>query len=236
MTIPVELCTDDGLIPCRALRWDAESLFIEGTSNQVYVEPLAIGVAEYLRNRQELWNCAQVRAASKKVTMRRACLFGVQFERALELLSKDFTKESICKTLFCRDDASFVTQSSLGIVGSLLAHASRSRQGKDLLITLETWEIKDAGSETFYIHGIFSTNQQAWIHLDGATMDHSEEEKKTMFNLGTKAVGINYAKHFRLDGAISTIDVVNIVNAFLPLDDLTPQYMQKLTAIKAASG
>jgi hypothetical protein len=66
-------------------------------------------------------------------------------------------------------------------------------------------------------------------------MDHSEEEKKTMFNRGTKAMGVNYAKHFRLDGSISTTDVVNIVNAFLPLDDLTPQYMQQLPSIKTAS-
>jgi hypothetical protein len=102
--------------------------------------------------------------------------------------------------MYCRDDASYISDNRLGFLGSLVAHVSRKMEDNDVRITLEAWETISAGPETFYIHGIFSSVQKVWIHLDGATMNHSDYQKGLLFNKGNKTKGTNYAKHFRLDG------------------------------------
>ena len=229
------LLTCDDLVPCSDLEWDSENLLIKGSSQHVYVEPRAIGVIEHLKARQDLWNCAKIRVDENKRDFRGAPVFGVPFEKALELLSRKSYNKPILKSMYRRDDASYITDNRLGFLGSLVAHVSRKMEDNDIRITLEAWEIISAGPETFYIHGIFSSAQKVWVHLDGATMNHSDHQKLQLFTKGNKTKGINYAKHFRLDGRLSTWDVVNIANAFLPLDKLTPQYMQQLPSVSAAS-
>ena len=228
------LLTSDNLVPCSALVWDSEHLLIKGSSQHVYVEPRAIGVIKHLKTRQDLWNCAKIRVGESKRDFRGAPVFGVPFEKALELLSRESYNKPILKSMYCRDDASYISDNRLGFLGSLVAHVSRKMEDNDVRITLEAWETISAGPETFYIHGIFSSVQKVWIHLDGATMNHSDYQKGLLFNKGNKTKGTNYAKHFRLDGRLSTCEVVKIANAFLPLDEVTPQYMQQLPSVSAA--
>lgn len=231
-----DLLTSDGLVPCSSLTLEDGELLLRESRLTVYAEPLAIGVLEYLKCHQHLWECAQIRVGTNKVDIRRAPVFGVPFEKALSLLRQDRCHETIIKSMFRRDDASSIVASNIGILGDLVAHASRVREDDDLRITLEAWELTNIDAESFYIHGIFSTTQNAWIHLDGATINHSSEEKLLIFRQGRKAKGSNYVKHFRLDGFLSTNDVINTANAFLPLDELTSEYMQELPLLNAASG
>ena len=93
------LLTSDNLVPCSALAWDSEHLLIKGSSQHVYVEPRAIGVIKHLKTRQDLWNCAKIRVGESKRDFRGAPVFGVPFEKALELLSRESYNKPILKSM-----------------------------------------------------------------------------------------------------------------------------------------
>ena len=113
----------------------------------------------------------------------------------------------------------------IGIVATLVAHLSRRDTPDEVLLSLEAWEIMSLDAETFYIHGLFSIDKGYFIHLDGATMYHNDLDKRLLFRQGKKVKGYNYSKHFRLDGVLSVNTVKDLARAFLPLEDLTTEYI-----------
>jgi hypothetical protein len=92
-------------------------------------------------------------------------------------------------------------------------------------ITLEMWQIPNVDAETFYIHGIFLPIERCFIHLDGATMYHDEKALERLFRQGRKTKGYQKEKFFRLDGRIAVDDVRHLGAAFLPLEDLSAEYL-----------
>ncbi len=129
---------------------------------------------------------------------------------------------SFNKAMYQRPDWNVIQEHA--IVGTLLAHTSSS----DSLVEFEAWQILDATTETFYIHAIFDKLTAVLIHLDGATMDHSPEEKSLIAIHGSKIKGSHYTKHFRLDGKFSIEIAEDIMDLYLPLDDLTEEFLQNI--------
>lgn len=231
MVDPNEYRTKDGLFSTVNLRWHAECLYLSPLNREVYVEPRVQGVTEYLRPRPHLWDIAQIELHLQSVSLRGAPIFGVPFDIALDLLSRDHPAQFIVKSMYQRLDSEHLSAINAGVIGTLVVHLSRPRQNDDL-ITLEAWEVMNIdGAETFYIHGQFSANDHCWKHLDGATIYHDEIEKATLLQHGRKVKGSGYKKRFRLDGEFDTEDVRNIVRAFVPLDDLPEEYLQAIPGI-----
>lgn len=218
--------TEDNLVPTCHLQWKGECLYLKNGQEQVYVEPRVRGVVDYLKNRKDLWTVAQIKVHLHEIDLKGAPIFGVPFDIALSLLSSYNSSQSIVKSMFQRMDGKSLFDARLGVVATLVAHLSRRKNTPDeILLSLEAWEIMSLGEETFYIHGLFSVEKGYFIHLDGATMYHDDLGKRSLFQQGKKVKGYDYRKHFRLDGVLDIDTVADLVIAFLPLEDLTTEYI-----------
>jgi hypothetical protein len=219
--------TEDNLVPTSHLQWKDGCLYLENSHEQVYVEPRVQRVFDYLRDRKDLWEVAQIKVHTDEYGLLGAPIFGVPFDVALSLLSEYNSSQSIVKSMFQRTDDKSLFDARLGVVATLVAHLSRSRPNTadEVLLSLEAWEIMNVDAETFYIHGLFSIEKRCFIHLDGATMFHDDSGKQFLFQQGNKVKGYNYRKHFRLDGVLDINTVKDLVTAFLPLEDLTTEYV-----------
>jgi hypothetical protein len=131
-------------------------------------------------------------------------------------------------------DGNSLSDARLGVVATLVAHLSRRNTPDGVLLSLEAWEIMSVDAETFYIHGLFLIEKGCFIHLDGATMYHDDLGKRLLFQQGKKVKGHNYKKHFRLDGVLDINTVRDLVMAFLPLEDLTTEYILTQQQVKDA--
>lgn len=219
--------TKDGLVKTVNLRWVADALYLSPLDQEVYVEPRAQAVAEYLKLRPSLWDIAQIELQLNSVSLRGAPIFGVPFDVALDQLTRYTAAQSIVKSMYQRLDSEYLSVNNAGVIGTLVVHLSRTWEIDRLMITLEAWEVMNMDqAETFYIHGRFSATDHCWKHLDGATMYHNKSEKELLLQHGNKVKGSGYRKHFRLDGEFGTEDVRSIVRAFVPLDDLTEEYLK----------
>lgn len=182
--------------------------------------PEAKRVVEYLIDNPHIWAGARISASSSHFGIKRAPIFGIPFKSGLkEALSSN---SSFNKAMYQRPDWKIIEGHA--VVGSLLAHTSSSED----LVEFEAWQLLDATTETFYIHAIFDRRAAELIHLDGATMHHSNEEKSLIVIHGSKIKGSHYTKHFRLDGNFSIKVAEDIMDLYLPLDDLTEEFLQSI--------
>lgn len=219
-----ELLTDEGLIPTSYLKWRGSELFM-GDSTRVYVEPSIRGVVEFLRQRPVLWKAAQIRVVPARVYQKRAPVFGVPFDVALSQLKRQEPGKGIIKSMYKRIDEEAVRHDEWGVLATLVAHVSRRRKEPDLL-ALEAWECLDlADGDTFYFHGILSRSTGCFIHVDGSTMYHGPDAKALLFQHGCKVRGAAKKKHFLIDGVVQLTEVRDLAREFLPLEDLTCEYV-----------
>jgi hypothetical protein len=217
--------SDEGLIPSSSLKWDGEQLRLQ-SGEKVWVEPIARQVSDILLVRSDLWKISKIRVSTTDWISARLPIFGVPFDVALhQLLSIRRLQQNPIKSVFQRIDGSHLESNRAGIVATMVAHLSFDRGGNRPEITLEMWQIPNINAETFYIHGIFLVNEGCFVHLDGATMYHDEMAIDRLFLHGRKTKGHQKAKYFRLDGPIAINDVRLLGSAFLPLEDLSSEYL-----------
>lgn len=225
---PVKLddyISDEGLDTTSSLKWEGDQLRLT-SGDKVWVEPKGSGVVAILRERPDLWQIAKLRVCSTHWVGARLPLFGVPFDVALQkMLAIRRPNENPVKWVARRMDASYLESNRAGIVASMVAHVSFDRSATRTEITLEMWQIPNIEAETFYIHGIFLPSQCCFTHLDGATMYHDEHAVERLFAQGKKAKGYQKEKYFRLDGPIAVDDVRMLGAAFLPLEDLSAEYL-----------
>ena len=217
--------SDEGLVPASSLKWEGDQLRLT-SGDRVWVEPKGSGVVTILRERPDLWQIAKLRLCSTHWVGGSLPLFGVPFDVALrKMLAIQRPNENPVKWVARRMDASYLESNRAGIVASMVAHVSFDRSATGTEITLEMWQIPNIEAETYYIHGIFLPSQCCFVHLDGATMYHDEDAVELLFAQGKKTKGYQKEKYFRLDGLIAVDDVRKLGAAFLPLEDLSAEYL-----------
>jgi len=222
---PDDYISDDGLVPSSYLKWDGQQLRLK-SGEKVWAEPIVGRVSGLLLDRPDLWRMSMLRVSSTRPVRAGLPIFGVPFDIALrQLLTIRRLQHKPIKSVFQRIDASYLESQRAGIVATMVAHLSFDRSVDGPEITLEMWQIPNIDAETYYIHGIFSVNEECFVHLDGATMYHDENAVDQLFRHGIKAKGHQKQKYFRLDGQIAIDDVRVLGAAFLPLEDLATEYL-----------
>ena len=206
---------EDGLTFTSAIRITNKKFFVE--DSQVYLDPVCKSVANTLLEIPHLWNAARIKLYEKERRQIRAPIFGVPFERALkDLLSLG---DGTYTSKYQRSDWQVIE--GHGVVGTLIARMEHADAG----IKFQAWEITDLRDDTFYIHCLIDRTQEIVTHIDGATMYHSIEAIVGMMSSGIVPKGEGYTKYFRVDGCVRIPEAIELMRQFLPLDDLTDEYL-----------
>lgn len=213
-----ELKDKDGLLHTKHMELINGRIEVKGC--EVFVSPTASRVAEYVFQDAKLWNTARFLVSLKDIIRGRAPVFGVPFERGLQEITNQ--KRGVVKSIYQRPDWQYLQGHA--VVGSLLTHITYSEE----VITFEAWQFLDVDGETFYMHGQIDGSRGIFLHLDGAIMYHAPEEKEQVIAHGRKIKGQRYEKHFRLDGEISMSNAVEIMRLYLPLVDLTEEFLETI--------
>lgn len=214
--------TSDGLIECR-------NLDIESTNNSynlwlqkdkrisVCATKYASPIVDYLVSKQCLWSSAAIRIVHGRGTYSRALMFGVSFQRAVEIaLSKGFIMSEFYLP-HQSDDVWYAT---------LLLHVSRRKESNGSVIELQAWQYCPGTPEVFYIHSESQDFSTHVTHLDGAIIYFDPEQVRQLFIICNKIKDDSYEKQFRLDGSISVIDMYNIISLYLPVTELVGEAFQ----------
>jgi hypothetical protein len=209
----------DGLIYSKYIKLSQGKLFLDG--QEIYITPEVNGVFGYLTTNKNLWHAARISVSNSRLGMKRAPIFGIPFRLGLQ--EALMSNESHIKAVYQRDDWELIQGHA--VVGSLVAHTSSSPD----IVEFEAWQILDITSESFYIHAIISKETGLICHLDGATMHHSAEEKTLIASRGKKIRGAAYKKHFRIDGSFHIHVAEELMELYLPLDDLTEEFLQSIS-------
>jgi len=210
----------DGLIFSKHITLHNGNLFLDG--QQIYITPEARSVFEYLAANPDLWRSSRLSVSDSGRGMKRAPIFGVPFREGLYAALA--SPKSHIKALYQRDDWEVIKGHA--VVGTLVAHTSSSAD----LVEFEAWQLLDMTSETFYMHAILNREYRMVVHLDGATIHHSLEEKSFIAKNARKIKGAGYKKHFRIDGSFSIKIAEDLMDLYLPLDDLTDEFLQYVNA------
>ncbi len=219
-----ELLNHDGLVQANDLRIVHQqqaadySLHLKHRSDfQVYPVPYINRVVDILVQKLDLWEAAAISVKAFPPIMGRATLYGVPFERALQ-------EVRLQKLIKARFQVPMPERfSATGFVADLLVHIAVDR--KDSAVELEAWEDIAQSPEVFYVHGRLTPDATTFIHLDGATISFSPEDKLRLFADGNKIKGTGYTKHFRIDGQITIPDAFAIIRAYLPIEELTDDFL-----------
>ncbi len=209
----------DGLIYSKYIQRDRGKLFLG--EREIYITPEAKSVFRYISANNNLLHASRISVNDKHITMKGAPIFGIPFRRGLQ--EALMTKKSHLKAVYQREDWQLIQGHA--VVGSLVAHTSSSLD----LVEFEAWQILDITSKTFYIHAIISKETGLICHIDGATMHHSPKEKNIIAAYGKKVKGTGYKKHFRIDGSFQINIAEDLMELYLPLDDLTDEFLQSIS-------
>ncbi|MEK8047086.1 hypothetical protein [Ideonella margarita] len=213
--------TEDGLIPCQCLiiRCTADGYdlaFAENPDIEVFPVPESNVVADALVNRPDLWRQAAIRLTYRPSVWGSAPIFGVPFQRAVEIaLKQGYTKSKY-----------FLPNAHTGGgYESLLIHLRKVDDKRGELLQLEAWQYKPGSDFAYYLHAMSTNFQSLIVHLDGATIQYSGRDLDTLLLETKKVKGSHYQKFFRLDGELDVNDMHKLATAFLPGEQL---YMEAL--------
>lgn len=220
--LPNETYTKDGLILCKDLiRVQKHSAFTLWLRNHetiwVAANSYSSTVADYISGNPHLWESAAIRVVPGRGISGRALMFGVPFQRAVEMvLHKEYMK---CEFYLPdqKDDVYYAT---------LLFHVNRRKESSGAVVELQVWQYCPGISEVFYVHAESSDFSTHVSHLDGAVIRFPPEEVVKLFRYCEKIKGTDYEKQFRLDGQIPIRDMLNIVSAYLPVTELVDEAFQ----------
>ncbi|QSX37813.1 hypothetical protein [Shewanella sedimentimangrovi] len=118
-----------------------------------------------------------------------------------------------------------VEKEQIGVVGTLVAHLEKIEH----CVKFECWELFNAESNIFYAHGEFNLDEDIFTHLDGSTIFYTREEIHKLMSQHIISRGVKSHKLFRLDGRILRSEASELLNKFLPLEDLSCEYLEHPT-------
>ncbi len=188
--------------------------------NEVEVEaPREIeNIIDFLKEDSYLWSISKLFLEKKREgTWSRsgAAIVGVPFSKALEVMIEG-KREGY--SLFSLDD---FTDEGLP-TGSLCAYYEKRNNG----IIFQLWEIVlPFDMPAYYIHGIYNIQSRFFSHFDGAMIDLDEPtKKKLLYSPHIPNKKSDYKKLFRLDGEISVDSALQLMNCYLPIEQLSIEY------------
>lgn len=195
-----------------------EFLLKDHPAVQVYLATSIENVAGILLDDQVLWRCARLEVAAAPPIAGRVTIFGVNFRRAVEeALRQGHIKSKFQVPMPERFG-------SRGPVAELVVHVGISAEHGIPWATLEAWQDVGESAEAFYVHARIEPTSNRFVHLDGATIRYDPETKTRLFRLGAKLKGLDYRKHFRVDGSIEASAAFEIARAFFPIEELADEY------------
>ncbi len=189
------------------------------SSEEVHYVPELNGIIDYLYSNNNLWKNTSLNITEHKSRKLGALIFGVPFEKALkEVLKNGFIKSRyfLTNTVSLQNDA---------VISDLLVFLANNK--KESQNELQIWQRMDKINEVFYIHVIIDNDSNLITHIDGATIQFTEEQKSILFQDGKKTKSISYQKHFRIDTKITLEQTIEIVKKYLPIKELTTEYFDK---------
>lgn len=189
-------------------------------NEEVFVAPECRGVTEYLLADGHLWEIARVRLNRADIRQKRAPIIGVSFSEALKKALS--CHGALQKSMFQLPD--WTTYKGKAVVATLVAHTSEALSS----LEFQAWQFLDVSDETFYIHAMIDKGRSFVSHIDAATMNLTQSERDEIAMHGNKIKGLQYTKHFRLDGRISIAAAENLMNLYFPVQPLTREFLKAI--------
>ena len=206
-------------MPLKELTYLKEKVFCG--EQEVFVEPCVRSVFNYLIEIDSLKKISKIKFHERDIRIKRALVYGVPFVEAFnKIRSSDSSK---IKSSYQRSDWTEVGKS--GVVGTLVAHIEKLEH----CIKFECWELFNVDNDIFYVHGEIDLKKDVFTHIDGATIYYTKEEIDKLMYQSSISRGVKKDKLFRLDGEIPFSDGSNILNMFLPLEDLSCEYLEVIS-------
>ncbi len=168
-------------------------------------------VCDYLIAHQDLWNSAAIHVTFAPSIWGSAPAFGVPFDRAVSIALANGHMTSKYYLPECQEGGTYKT---------LLVHVHKTDDVRGQMLQLQVWQYTPGAKYAHYIHALSPDFKTHVCHLDGATVQFSEADLEVLLNQSRKVKGIEYQKHFRLDGAIEVRHMHRIASAFLPSEEL----------------
>jgi len=215
-----ELRTKDGLVPTSQMvvRAADKIVLLQAPNVRIYPHWRVSGLAHTLLENPELWKIAELRILPGRSIVARAPVFGVPFEKAVEVV----LKKGMVKSLFWVPKMNDNT-----LCSKLFVHLKRTTEPTGTAISFESWSWLDEGIEVDYTHMIMSNDAATVSHLDGAIIEYdSEATLSSIFAVGRKCKGIRKEKYFRLDGQIPVGDAILLIRSYFPSEAPVGEYFK----------
>ncbi|TKF13688.1 hypothetical protein FCV43_19910 [Vibrio genomosp. F6] len=206
----------EGLVPLTEISCSGGKLFCG--QQEVYVDPNATSVFDGLISSDRLTAISKIRCLERDIRMKRAPIFGVPFIEAFKKIQS--LGDTRVQSSYQRAD--WTELSKVGVVGTLVAHIEKIEH----CVKFECWELFNLDSDLFYVHGEIDLESGVFTHLDGATIYYSKDEIEALMYRHIVSRGVKQDKLFRLDGSFSFEEGHAIMQKFLPLEDLSCEYLE----------
>jgi hypothetical protein len=184
---------------------------------EIYPAPECRGVVEYLLQHPDLWKNSRLRYNLSDIRRKGAPIIGVPFSQAIKQALQN--ESGLQKSMYEIPD--WTRYEGKAVIATMLVHTASSPK----LIELEAWQLLDVSDETVYVHCIFDRKTGSVIHLDGATMQHTKNQRNEIRKGATKIKGERYRKNFRLDGKITPHQAVMLMDLYFPIEPLSREFL-----------
>lgn len=185
---------------------------------QVYLPIDTSEIFEIIFNDKKLWLKSSFYVTDKKISKLRAPIFGVPFNKALNLV----IKEGLIKSRFYLSNSDELKNNA--VIADLLVHSAFNK--KEIKYELQFWQMLDKDNQVFYVHSILNFYTKTVEHLDGAIILFTDEQRNLLFEKGKKIKGYYYQKYFRLDANIAIDLAIEIIRKFFPIEELANEYFE----------
>ena len=219
--IPASEFTKYGLMRCSKLipiPEGSSSLWYDEIS--VTANKYVSSVADYLEAKPALWDASAIRVVPGRGIFGRAQVFGVPFQRAVEMaLSNGFMKSEFY--LPNQQDGVFYA--------TLLFHINKRKESNNSILELQTWQYCPGLPEVFYMHAESEDFSTHVTHFDGSILDYAENDIQKLFAAGNKIKARYKEKQFQIDGTIPLQDMFAIARLYCPTDELLEEAFELRT-------
>lgn len=206
----------DGLFPSNHITASNNRFFLD--QEEIYAAPECRGVVCYLLQHPYLWKHSRLRYNRSDIRRKGAPIIGVPFSKALIRALKN--GNGLQKSMYEIPDWTFYRNKA--VIATMLAYTAGSLDN----VEMQAWQFLDISDETFYIHCIIDRITQKVIHLDGATMCHTKDQRNDIRRGASKIKGALYRKHFRLDGEIEIDQAIALMDLYFPIQPLTEEFLE----------
>ena len=218
-----ENCVDEeGLISTSCIQIKNNKMFI----NNIEVEEVfeLKKFIQLVKTDFYIWKNLKLKVQEKKNTCRSSApIVNIPFDKAIELIISG--KRSVSPRF--RIDIEYSKDKIFGI---LFANFRKNNE----LIDFQLWQIyrlddKTMDIPTNYIHGIYNSKENVFIHFDGALILHDENARQEIEKGCIPEKRYPYTKLFRLDCNIEKEIAKKMMNVYLPVEELNEEFGLKLT-------